>query len=87
MSQVGLFQGKNIDHMILMVDHMILQEVSNKSGDDDVMDTGDVAIGNSEKQLCFSLFSKFIKEVRYGIYVAMVTHDPIGTDQDEAIQG
>ena len=51
---------------------MILQEVSSK-GDDDAMDTSDaVAIGNTEKQLCFSLFSKFIKEVRHIVYVAMV---------------
>ena len=51
------------------------------------MDTGDVvAIGNSEKQLCFSLFSKFIKEVRrYEIHVAMVTTGHIGTDKDEAV--
>lgn len=68
MSQVRLFQGNNIDHMIQMVDHMILQEINNKSNnDDDTMDTGDVvSIDNSEKQLCFSLFSKFIKEVRQG---------------------
>ena len=61
--------------MIQMVDHMFLQEVSNKDDDDDdAMDTGKVvAIGNSEKQLCFSLFSKFIKEVSHVIHVVMVT--------------
>ena len=46
----------------------------NNEGEDDAMDTSKVvAIGNSEKQLCFSLFSKFIKEVRHSIHVAMVT--------------
>ena len=53
--------------------------MSNK-GEDDAMDTSEVVtIGNSEKQLCFSLFSKFIKEVRHSIYVAMVTIQSIGT--------
>ena len=50
---------------------MILQEFSSKG--DDAMDTSDaVAVGNTEKQLCFSLFSKFIKEVWHIVYVAMV---------------
>ena len=48
--------------------------MSNNGDDDDAMDTSkDVAIGNSEKQLCFSLFSKFIKEVGHNIHVAMAT--------------
>jgi len=49
---------------------MILQEINKK--DDDAMDTGDVVIGNSERQLCFGLFSKFIEEVSHVIHVAMV---------------
>ena len=50
---------------------MILQEVSSKR-DDDAMDTSDVvAIGNTEKQLCFSLFSKFIKEVCHIIFMLL----------------
>ena len=44
---------------------MILQEVSSKR-DDDAMDTSD-----TEKQLCFSLFSKFIKEVCHIIFMLL----------------
>ena len=51
---------------------MILQEVNSKGDVDDAMDTSVVAVGNTEKQLCFSLFSKFIKEVWHIVFVAMV---------------
>ena len=86
MSQIRLFQGNN-GHMTYMVHHMIIQNIHKKSVSDDTMDTSEaVTIGNSERQLCFSLFSKFIKEVGRTMPVAMVTQQPIGSSEDEAIQ-
>jgi len=47
-----------------------IQEVNNVDPDSMETDTP-VAIGNTEKQLCFSLFSKFVKEVSFSVYYEM----------------